>query len=85
MGDPLNSHTTKKTSPNMDRDLLIAKQTEGLPHSQLTLHPLGALAPCETKRPQACGAELHTDVWVTQVSTAGIPGEGLRILSAPSS
>lgn len=68
----------------MDEDLLIAKQTEGLPLSQLTLHPLGALAPCETERPQASGAELHSDEWVAQESEAGNPGAGLRILSTPS-
>lgn len=69
----------------MDEDLLIAKQTEGLPLSQLTLHPLGALASCETERPQASGAELYSDKWVTQESEVGNPGEGLRILSTPSS
>lgn len=60
----------------MDEDLLIAKQTEGLPLSQLTLHPLGALASCETERPQASGAELHSDRWVTEEMRLETQGRG---------
>lgn len=69
----------QKDFPNMDEDLLIAKQTKGLPHSQLTLHPL--LYPERPRDHRHLGQNyIQTSGW----HTAGIPGEGLRILSTPS-